>query len=494
MLFPVLLAAVLMLLLVSIQPLVAAWRYTQPRRRRPDGRTPAEWGVDYEDVSIVSSDGARLRGWYVSSRNGAAVTLFHDHGDNRLAIAGTAEALARAGYGVLLFDLRAHGESDGRRLAGCGEAIQDARLAVAWLARRPDVTGRIGVLGVGLGGTLAIQVAATSAHVRAIAAENPGLATAGDLPPPRGLLDQFWYHPQERYYQAAVRRLARGTPPPANVVVLPRLAGRPILFISAGHDTEQHLTRHLYAAAARPKRLLAASNARGAGPEAHTQELLAFFDHALCGAKAVEETESSGEVAASSAAEELPAAIDERTVAPPAAMMFAFATIPLAMISLFLPFQLRWGLAPPRLPGDRPVSALLGIFALFLAGLLLHEAVHVAGYYLFGHVRRSAVHLGGGGAGMALRARSAEPVSARAYRAILALPAVFLGVLPGALGVAIGSWLLVIWAVWMLVLSGSDLAALWAMRDLPGPTPVRAHPLRPGCEVLPDKYVQNIDK
>ena len=107
---------ILLLLYALLRPLLSAWLFTQPRRVRPADRTPADWGAAYEDVTL-SSDGGHLRGWYVPSRNGAAVVLLHDHGANRLALAPHAAMLTRAGYGVLLLDLRAHGRSDGRRLS-----------------------------------------------------------------------------------------------------------------------------------------------------------------------------------------------------------------------------------------------------------------------------------------------------------------------------------------------------------------------------------------
>ena len=45
-----------------------------------------------------------LSGWYVPSRNGAVVILLHGYGNNRAQMWPRAEPLARAGYGVLLYD------------------------------------------------------------------------------------------------------------------------------------------------------------------------------------------------------------------------------------------------------------------------------------------------------------------------------------------------------------------------------------------------------
>src|SRR6266508_5084903 len=46
--------------------------------------TPAEWSLTtYEDVSFTTADGLTLVGWYVPSRNGAAIIALHGSGGNR---------------------------------------------------------------------------------------------------------------------------------------------------------------------------------------------------------------------------------------------------------------------------------------------------------------------------------------------------------------------------------------------------------------------------
>ena len=499
-----LLVIVIVFLLVVFRPLLGAWLFTRPRRLSLTPDTPSDWGVEYEAASFTGSNQTRLEGWYIPSRNGAAVVLLHDHGGNRQSVAGQAQALVRAGYGVLLFDLHAHGRSEGG-LFGYSAAIDDSRAAIAWLLRHADVPGRIGVMGVGLGGMLAIQAASSNAYVRAVAADSPIRAAPADLPP-EGLINQMWRYPQETLYQAAIDRFTDDPRPRANVDALSRMVKRSILFISAGRGPEQRLTRHFCATAGEPKRLWEVPHAAGKAWEverdAYARELVDFFDHAL---QMAPETAWDGELPAGHRVEPAPARhetpvdglpepVGERTVAEPVAMMIAFAVVPLAMAGLFIPFQMRWGLAPPQLPAEEPLARLLGIFILFLAGLPLHEFVHLLGYYLAGRVPLRAVRLAPRGATLALKTRCDVLISARAYRIILLLPAAILGALPGVAGVVIGSWLLVIWAVWMLALAGSDAAALWAMRDLPAATPVRAHPRRTGCEILSRSIiVQNID-
>jgi hypothetical protein len=72
--------------------------------------TPKEnLGTAYENVTLHTSDGLELDGWYVPSRNGAAVIAF----PGRAGSQAHARMLARHGYGVLLFDRRGEGASEG---------------------------------------------------------------------------------------------------------------------------------------------------------------------------------------------------------------------------------------------------------------------------------------------------------------------------------------------------------------------------------------------
>ncbi len=87
-------------------------------------------------------------------------------------VVGTyARRLASAGFAALAFDHRGFGESGGRRAHEDPEGkLADLRAAVGLLARHPAVDpGRIGLLGVCLGGGYAVRAAAFDPRVRAVA-------------------------------------------------------------------------------------------------------------------------------------------------------------------------------------------------------------------------------------------------------------------------------------------------------------------------------------
>ena len=83
--------------------------------------------------------------------------------------------LARHGYGVLLFDRRGEGESDGDPNAFGWAADKDMNAAVAFLQHRPDVDrSRIGGIGLSVGGETLLQTAAESDGLKAVVADGAG--------------------------------------------------------------------------------------------------------------------------------------------------------------------------------------------------------------------------------------------------------------------------------------------------------------------------------
>ena len=117
--------------------LLVAVRLSAPNHQPPE-RTPANVGLEYRDVSFESTDGVHLAAWWIpppdegSSR--AAVLVHGWEGDKSdLHVVETSLVYARAGYGVLMLDLRGNGGSgDERRTLGYKET-RDVHGALAWL-------------------------------------------------------------------------------------------------------------------------------------------------------------------------------------------------------------------------------------------------------------------------------------------------------------------------------------------------------------------------
>jgi pimeloyl-ACP methyl ester carboxylesterase len=135
----------------------------------PLSKHPEQVGIaGLGEVSFQSSDGTRLAGWYVPSRNRAAIVVTHGTNADRSSMVAETRILSEAGFGVLAFDWPGDGASEGRVRWG----IEERRAltgAVDWLARRPEVdSGRLGGLGFSMGGYVMAQVAAGDPRLRGV--------------------------------------------------------------------------------------------------------------------------------------------------------------------------------------------------------------------------------------------------------------------------------------------------------------------------------------
>jgi uncharacterized protein len=131
-------------------------------KRRIAPSTPDSVDIeDWEDVRFSTRDGLTLRGWFLppsSSAHGASVICAHGTGSNRGILLLQAAVLHRAGFGVLLFDLRGHGESDGRLSSFGYHEMHDVDAAVEYLRSRVDVhPHRIAVMGHSMGGAATLR-------------------------------------------------------------------------------------------------------------------------------------------------------------------------------------------------------------------------------------------------------------------------------------------------------------------------------------------------
>ena len=146
--------------------------------REPIGAKP---GPDYQEVSFRSTDGLKLTGWYRPSRNGAAVLLVHGGNGDRQGPVRHARMLAAKGYGVLLYDSRGRGHSEGSPNGYGWDWRHDVDGAMAFLKDRPDVEpGRIGALGLSTGADVLVDVAPDHQDIQAIVADGTAAGSYED--------------------------------------------------------------------------------------------------------------------------------------------------------------------------------------------------------------------------------------------------------------------------------------------------------------------------
>ncbi len=261
-----------------------------PRRALPDCLPEAAGLMGYETVSFRSSDDLRLYGWHAPSRNGAAVILVHGHAGNRCGLLSEAAWLAAQGYGVLLYDSRNSGESEGALSTFGLLEVNDVRGAVDFIAAQPGIDPRrIGLLGHSQGGGTVLLAGARLRQVSAVAAESAytslednissGVEQLTGLPPfPFAPLVVFFAQWEAGMDVTQVR--------PVDEVA--SISPRPLLLVHGEQDETIPVANgyQLYAAAQEPKELYIIPDAGhccfpevGAAP--YRLRLLDFFRRAL---------------------------------------------------------------------------------------------------------------------------------------------------------------------------------------------------------------------
>ena len=194
---------------------------------------PEDLAFDVEEVTFLSEDGLRMSGWYMPPKNGVTIILLHGYGGNRLQMRWHVEVLTEAGYGVLMYDERASGESEGEYRSYGWEDPSDVGGAINFLKNRINGTTNFGVAGCSIGGQIALQGAAYYPEIGAVWADGPATITADDINPPDNFL--VWLimvsnHVLDWTFQ---RRLDIEKPLPM-IEIIDDISPRPIMLVGGG--------------------------------------------------------------------------------------------------------------------------------------------------------------------------------------------------------------------------------------------------------------------
>jgi dienelactone hydrolase len=214
------------------------------RPRTPIGDPPS---AAYQPVRFEATDGLELSGWYLPSRNGAAVLLVSTASGDRHRTERHARLLSEHGYGVLLYDARGAGQSDGSPNGYGWDWGRDISGALDYLRNRPDVhPNRIGGLGLSTGADALIDAAARDRRLRAVVADGATMRSFADIPPEDRLTSAYMLP-----VMATVRLISGSRPGPPLKDLVSQVAPTPLLLIAAGSLPGEIKVNTIYARAAR---------------------------------------------------------------------------------------------------------------------------------------------------------------------------------------------------------------------------------------------------
>jgi len=179
----IVLFAVLFLVFVSlILFVVGPSLLLQPYRRTIDYYRrytsllhPSQLPYRHEEFTLATAEGIPLSCWLLHPLREPRGTVLYLHGVSESKISGLpmADLLCGAGFLVMLYDARRHGDSGGRFCTYGFYEKHDAGTIISYLKSRADLRlGRIGLFGTSMGAAVALQVAATDPRVAAVVAES----------------------------------------------------------------------------------------------------------------------------------------------------------------------------------------------------------------------------------------------------------------------------------------------------------------------------------
>ena len=224
-----------------------------------------------EEIEFTARDGTELAGWFLaaappqgeapSTEPAPTVVVLHGYGGTRDVMLPYADFLSSAGFHVFFFDARGVGNSARVEVTFGEREKSDVLGALDYLSKRPEVDQkRIAVMGVELGGSIAVMAAADDPRVVSIIAEAPYASLERAL---QDALDRIvavprLLRPLTTYL--VKQRIAEDIQDRAPLEAVAKLNGRPI-FIIEDSEGRAEQSRMLFDAAQPPKHLWVAHGA-----------------------------------------------------------------------------------------------------------------------------------------------------------------------------------------------------------------------------------------
>jgi dipeptidyl aminopeptidase/acylaminoacyl peptidase len=262
--------------------------FIHPRRFRVSAEQTRKAFADIaslQEVTLKTSDGLALRAWFSPGVRRAAVIFVHGLWGNRAFLEPEAAVISRHGYGVLLFDSRAEGDSEGTVATWGDREQRDVTAALDYVSSRPEIDPtRIGLLGFSVGGSTVAMASALDHRVSAVVLYATWPSLADEMRANHAELGALSWGPI-----VATMRLAGvdfSSVRPIDHVA--EISPRPLLMIAGGQDedTPVPVMRRVFDAAREPKQLWIVAEAHHGGvyqarPEEYEKRVIAFLDGSI---------------------------------------------------------------------------------------------------------------------------------------------------------------------------------------------------------------------
>ena len=126
---------------------------------------------------------------------------------------------------------------------------------------------------------------------------------------------------------------------------------------------------------------------------------------------------------------------------------------------------------------------ILGLIILII-GIVLHELIHGIVCSIYSKSGFQSFKFGILWKGLALYAHCKEPLNVRAYRIVIIMPGLILGVIPSLIGIILGNSRITLYGMIFACVAGGDIIMFWLTRKLEPNTMVQDIPDRIGCYII----------
>lgn len=246
-------------------------------------------------MQLDTEDGAKIAGWYVApgSQAGKVIILIHGYGYDRRGTDFQTRALIAAGYGVLLYDLRGHGESEGKFNVFNRLTVFQADLlrVINFVKHKPEVNpAHIGVVGISLGAFSTLNLSPETLNSFAgiwldgLVSENFGAQERSPLP--IYYLKSTFAQQAELLAVCYYQHTMTGDLPLFRTVI-PQITQPKLMIVASGLDERERRTNEKFIPLmGGNKQIWFIANAWHIGgrfevPEEYNRKLLAFFAEAM---------------------------------------------------------------------------------------------------------------------------------------------------------------------------------------------------------------------
>lgn len=173
---------ILLLVFIGLPCLISNLYTGSVGPRRKAQRTPADYGLAYEDVSLTTSDGLKLAAWHMPNDAGRGTVVYcHGHLNHRGQMLDQAVFLHEQGFSGVLFDFRRHGDSEGDLTTFGYYEWRDAQAAFRHAVDERGEEGPVILWGVSMGAATALLTASKESGIDAVIAESSFYSAAETL-------------------------------------------------------------------------------------------------------------------------------------------------------------------------------------------------------------------------------------------------------------------------------------------------------------------------